>query len=120
MDTVKITRITLAVTEMEQMVKFYENVFQIHFEQVRMFDTILYRSSLGGLELLLCPASIAQNTAKQNRHQLNLEVDNLELALSKVKKFHGTKMGDSNQKHGQIEVGIKDPDGNSMVLIQKL
>lgn len=109
---------TIAVVDMEKMVKFYENVFQIHFEKVNMFNTILNRTTIGDLELLFCPASIAQNSAKQNRHQLNLIVGNLELALSKLEKFGGSKMGEPIAKDGVIEIGIKDPDNNTMVLSQ--
>lgn len=115
-----ITGMTLAVTQMERMISFYSNVFQLNFEEVKMYGSSLYKTELGGVEILFCPADIAQNTAKQNRHQLNVVVNNLKDALSMVEQHEGSILGEPNKKDGIIEVGIKDPDNNSIVLIQKV
>ncbi|MEQ9303733.1 MAG: hypothetical protein RJQ14_07440, partial [Marinoscillum sp.] len=58
------------------------------------------------------------NTAKQNRHQLELEVQNLTEVLAKVEKYHGSIMGEPAESEEYLQVGIKDPDNNSLVLKQ--
>lgn len=114
------TGMTLAVDQMDKMVTFYSSVFQLDFEEVKMYGSSLYQTSLDGMEILFCPAEIAQNTATQNKHQLNFAVSNLKAALSKVEKYGGSILGEPNEKDGAMEVGIKDPDNNSIVLIESL
>ena len=109
---------TLAVTEMEQMVKFYSKIFQLNFEKIEMYGSQLYKTGINNIEILFCPAEIAQNTAKQNRHQLEFEVENVTDLTSIVKKYHGQIMNDPIEKDGIIQVGIKDPDKNTLVLKQ--
>lgn len=116
---VLVTGMTLAVTNMKKMVNFYQNVFGLDFEEVDMYGSKLYRSQLDSLELLFCPAALAQNTANQNRHQLNFEIESLEFTLAKISTHEGEIMGEKQEDGLFIQVGIKDPDNNSIVLKQK-
>ena len=79
----------------------------------------LYKALLGKVEILFCPASLAQNTATQNRHQLDILVDDLQSALENVSKLGGEVMGESQKTGSFNQIGIKDPDGNSIVLKEK-
>ncbi|GAB4238141.1 MAG: hypothetical protein Tsb0034_13590 [Ekhidna sp.] len=115
---IRISGMTLAVTDMQKMVDFYENVFSLTFKAVQMYGATLFEAQAGNVKVLFCPAEIAQNTATQNRHQLAFQVRNLENLLPTIKKYHGELMGDPTEQDGVLQVGIKDPDNNSMVLKQ--
>ncbi|WP_424962001.1 VOC family protein [Ekhidna sp.] len=114
----RITGMTLAVTEMEKMIEFYSEIFQLNFEKTEMYGATLYNTQINDVAILFCPAEIAENTAKQNRHQLEFEVQDLKKILSVVKKHHGSTMGNPTENDGIIQVGINDPDNNSIVLKQ--
>lgn len=113
-----ITGMTIAVNEMDKMVKFYSQVLNLAFEEVEMYGSQLFKTQIDSIEILFCPAQIAQNTAKQNRHQLELEVQNLTEVLVEVEKYHGSIMGEPAESEEYLQVGIKDPDNNSLVLKQ--
>ncbi|WP_425392647.1 VOC family protein [Ekhidna sp.] len=115
-----ITGMTIAVTEMDKMVTFYSQVLQLTFEELEMYGSKLFKTRIGQIEVLFCPAEIAQNTAKQNRHQLDFEISNLNETISTVEKYHGSIMGEPTQDSNHIQVGIKDPDNNSLVIKQRL
>ena len=115
----KITGVTLAVTDMDRMLIFYTHVFEIQFQKKEMFGTNLYGGQLGSLDLLLCPAAIARNEAKQNRHQLEIAVSNLDIFIEKINESGGELMGDIiMEPDGSRSVGIYDPDKNSILLKQ--
>lgn len=108
--------LTLAVFKMEQMLGFYGNVFGIELTAQEMFGAKLYTGNFDYLKLLFCPAEIAGNEAKQNRHQFDIIVFDLEEMLSKVVEFGGEIIGDVLEDENFKRVGIYDPDRNSIVL----
>lgn len=115
LSTSRITGMTIAVHKMKAMLVFYEKVFHIKFVEEVLQDFKLYRGGWNDLEILFCPAKLAQNTAKQNRHQLTVWVPNLDHALAMVVDHGGEVMGPI-QETAFRQVGIYDPDRNSFVL----
>lgn len=79
-------------------------------------DYVLYKGNLGGIDMILCPAALAKNTAKQNRHQLTIVVDDLLAIVEEVKMYGGNFMSELHQESDVAEV--YDPDQNS-ILIKK-
>ena len=116
----KVEGMTVAVTKMEEMLSFYSNVFEMKFEEQEMFNSKLYSSRWGDLELLFCPAELAQNKAKQNRHQFDVVVDDLEKVIKIAKKYGGKLMGEVQNEEPWKSVGIYDPDNNSILFKEKL
>ena len=114
----RIQGFTLAVTNMEKMVNFYQQLFDITFEEFSKYGTQLYQGNFGDLRMLMCPAEIAGNKAQQNRHQFDIVVDHLDLYKEKIPALGGTLMGEVVENDDSYAVGFKDPDENSMVLIQ--
>ena len=109
----------MAVFNMDAMIRFYNQVFGIEFKKENMFDTVLYKCYWDGLDILFCPAELANNYSEQNRHQFDIIVKDIEEAVKQVIMNEGTII--SKIKAGKIykSVGIKDPDNNSIVLKQK-
>lgn len=111
--------LTIAVTDMEQMVNFYSKVFGIGFTNKQVYGTTLYNGEWGGLKLQFCPAQLAGIEAAQNRHQFDIVVDDLDKALVQVSVHGGSMMHDIQENETSRSVGVYDPDKNSIVLIEK-
>lgn len=114
----QIEGLTLAVTRMEEMLAFYKAVFNLEFDAQEMQSFTLYKTQWAGYSLLFCPASLAQNTATQNRHQFDLIVSDLDAVINAAKANHGELMQAPVQMDGVKSAGIYDPDRNSMVFKQ--
>jgi predicted enzyme related to lactoylglutathione lyase len=115
----QVARITLAVTNTEQMVAFYRQVYSCIFKEVNAFGTVLYSGKIGDMELLLCPNSIAGVKADQNRHQLEFVVSDLDSLTRDAKAAGGTLQGEIVENAGQRIATVVDPDGNTTIFIQK-
>jgi catechol 2,3-dioxygenase-like lactoylglutathione lyase family enzyme len=109
----KIERVTLAATNVQAMVEFYDAVFDARLEPVTAFGTTLYKGHFLGLDLLICPNEIAGVDARQNRHQFRLMVPELTTFVENMKTAGGTII---NQNSGAV--GFRDPDGNTYEVAQ--
>lgn len=112
-----IERVTLAITDVDAMVRFYESVFQVSFDRVEAFGTTLYEGTAHGLPLRLCPNEIARVDARRSRHQLELVVAELEPVLTRVREAGGT-VRDEGEVAGRRAATVVDPDGNTWVFAE--
>lgn len=103
----KLTRITLAVNHMDAMVQFYNAALGAGLVPVE--GTPFYQGQLAGMTLLLCPNSIANVVAEQNRHQFKLSVSDWELVMNLALTNKGTLLDKS-----ETGVTLVDPDGNTI------
>ena len=116
----QIKQLTIAVKNMPLMLEFYEGVFQIRFTMQEMHGYQLYKADWLGMELLFCPAELANNTATQNRHQFEFETENILLTVEATQAHHGLLMGDIVQQDNVKTVAVYDPDHNSMVFVETM
>lgn len=111
--TVKLKRIAFAITNMPAMVNFYNHVFQVDLQPVGEPQPLqFYRGTLAGVDVLFCPNEIAKVVAENTRHQLCLQVDDLQGTIDNAITHGGTQTS-------TIENGVAaicDPDGNSIEL----
>lgn len=114
----QIEGLTLAVRNMEQMLDFYATVFHIEFVEKVMYESKLYSGIWGGLNLLFCPAELAENTAMQNRHQFDIVVPDLHKLIELTTKHGGELMGEVVEDEKSLSIGIYDPDQNSILFKQ--
>lgn len=114
----KIAGLTIAITKMEEMLRFYSKTFNISFSAIEMYGSKLYSGEWGELKLLFCPAEIAQNKAVQNRHQFDIEILDIQKIIEITKKYGGTLMGEMVEDDFSKSIGIYDPDKNSIVFKQ--
>ncbi|WP_394749250.1 VOC family protein [Spongiimicrobium salis] len=113
-----ITGMTIAIVQMEAMLKFYTAVFDLHFTPSQMMGHTLYHGKWGALSLQFCPAELAGNSATQNKHQLDVLVEDIHSCIQKVTENQGSCMAEISEDDKAYRVGIYDPDGNSLVLQQ--
>ena len=116
----KIVKVTIAITKVNEMVKFYKNVFNINFKESPVYGTTLYSGKFGDLNILLCPNEIAGVKAEQNRQQFDIVVPDIEKIIQAAKNAGGSIKGKINVTEKQKTVTIVDPDGNTIVFIQNL
>lgn len=114
----KIDKFTIAVTNMEDMVNFYNIVLDAQIKAIE--GTPFYAGQLIGTELLFCPNFITEIEADKNRIQFRLVVDDVEEIVNKASTTGGSEYGDCSKTEQFIAWGISDPDGNSIELIQHL
>lgn len=112
----KMSKITIAVNDMETMVAFYNSVFHCDLNPIP--ETPFYAGTLFGTQLLFCPNFIAEVKAEKNRIQFDVVVDNLDALVETVKQAGGSTYDDRSDTEHTLAWGIKDPDGNSFALIQ--
>lgn len=111
-----LNQITLAVFDEGKMKEFYSKILDIEFIIKEYPDFKLYEGDWNGMTLLLCPAEIAKNTAKQNRHQFHIEVDDIEKFFENALD-HGASIIEHVVKNDLGKSGsLSDPDGNSIVV----
>ncbi|HEU4325984.1 MAG TPA: VOC family protein [Roseiflexaceae bacterium] len=109
-----LVRLTLATTETERMAAFYTGVFAADLQPVAAYGTTLYRGSLAGVPLVLCPNVIAGVVAEQSRHQITLLVPELTPLLDQVRAHGGRVLGHPDS----TTATVADPDGNTLELVQ--
>lgn len=114
----QIQGLTMAITNMEAMLDFYMHVFNMTFIEKKMNENHLYSTVWSGLDLLFCPAYLAGIKATQNRHQMDIIVENINKVIDKAIEFGGKMMGEVVEDENSKSVGIYDPDGNSILFVE--
>ncbi|WP_408039674.1 VOC family protein [Tenacibaculum amylolyticum] len=115
----KIAKLTIAVTNITEMVSFYENVFNCNFKKNNFQGYTLYSSEIAGIPIQLCPNVLANVVAEQNRQQFDFVVTDLNQIISKVKAYNGIVRGEIESLQEGKAVTVVDPDGNTIVFIEK-
>lgn len=119
-NTSLVASMTIAVTQMKAMVNFYTQVFGIEFKANENYGITLYNGKLGEINLQFCPADIAGISATENRHQLDIVVSDLNKAIEAVEANGGQLLQEVVETETAKSVGVYDPDGNSVVLVERV
>lgn len=116
----KISKMTLCANNVTAIVGFYNAVLEAHFIPVSDDPAGFHKGQIADIPTLLCPNSIAQVDAKQNRQQFDFVVDDLENTVQAALE-HGGTIIQAIEKQGSVDVAsVYDPDGNSLVFIQQM
>ena len=111
--------ITIAVDEMDAMVRFYNAVFDARLTPVGPPNVPdFYMGRLGAIDLLFCPNSLFEIEAEHNRQQFRFVVDDLETTLSQVEGAGGQVLTDSFCNGLLKACGVVDPEGNRMEFVE--
>ena len=113
----KLVHFTLASEDVHLAREFYENVFEDEFSATELGDETLYRGSLAGLGMVICPSSMADVVANRSRHQFRLEVDDVEILVDRAESNGGrVHTPIVVQEEGRYAC-ICDPDNNTIELV---
>jgi predicted enzyme related to lactoylglutathione lyase len=112
----KISKITIAITNINEMVGFYKIVFKCDFKELSLGGSKLFSGELFGLKILLCPNDLAGVIAQQNRQQFDIKVNDAKKILEDVIKANGKIKEPYNSE--TKTASVIDPDGNTIVFIE--
>jgi predicted enzyme related to lactoylglutathione lyase len=108
----KIDRVTIAITDMPAMLRFYNGVFEADLTLIP--GTEFYAGTLAeGISVLFCPNDIAKVEAKQNRQQFRFVVDDLKTIRDRVTAYGGSILNSKSSENVDV-MGVMDPDGNTI------
>ncbi|MBS4196853.1 VOC family protein [Lederbergia citri] len=113
-----ISQITIAYNQENEMVDFYNHLFNADLKPLKAGDFIFYKGKIGEIGLLFCPNEMLGIKAEKNNIQFTVQVPNLEEILSKVSQYGGKQIQEINREESKSSVGISDPDGNSIELLE--
>ena len=118
-----LNRVTLATSNMTAMVRFYNEVFGADLEPAPQYGATtpaFHEGKLTGINLLLCPNQVARVKAAQNRYQFRFGVVDIKATLQAVQAAGGKVNGNFTEQHNGKLIVVRDPDGNSIELIQAI
>src|SRR5580693_6363729 len=110
----RLARMTLAVDDPDGMVAFYNACFDCDLAPVP--GSPLFAGTFGGVELYLCPNSVARVVAELNRHQLRVAVEDPESVARAVVAAGGGIVNRFGSAEGLV-IGVEDPEGNTLELV---
>ena len=111
-----LTSIALRVANMDAMLAFYSQAFQIRFREV---DTYGIRSQFGemnGVTLKFVPIRDDVDFKGFPIHQPGFTVPDVQAVIDIALKHGGRKEGQTLQVDGKTQAAIRDPDGNTIEL----
>jgi len=114
-----IDRITMAITNMEEMVQFYQNVLPLKLYPEVRGDYTIYLGKVGDVEIIFCPKEIAGVNAAINTIQVRFVVPNVGKAFKNGLAGEGLEISNPQEIGGDIHAALRDPDGNSLELIER-
>ena len=115
---VRIDKITIAIENIEKTVNFYTNTFGLKLQEIDCGDFKMYAGKIDTIQVLFCPKSIAGISATENTIQLRFTVDDIKSTMEKGICFGGAKISDIEEVSGVQTSALRDPDGNSIEVIQ--
>ena len=116
----KLVHFTLASDDAPLTKAFYENVFEEDFSAVEVGGDTLYRGSLAGLGMVVCPSVMADVVANRSRHQFRLEVDDVAALVERAEANGGRVHTPLAERGGRNYACICDPDNNTIELIDAI
>jgi predicted enzyme related to lactoylglutathione lyase len=111
-----ISSIAVRVHNMETMLNFYSEAFQVQFREV---DTYGIRSQFGemnGITLKFVPIRDDTDFKGFPVHQPGFVVKDVEAVVALAVKHGGRQEGQIIRSNGQIQAAVRDPDGNTIEL----
>lgn len=115
----ELMQMDLAATKVVEMARFYEAVFQTPFKPIDAGDVKLYSGKILGMVLLIAPNSVAGVVAEQSRHQFEVTTPDIVGVIQRIKAAGGTVRDDSGAAASPRYITALDPDGNTIVFIEK-
>lgn len=115
----RIDQITVKTDNIELMVVYYEHVFGVRFKKLPSNGTYIYSARLFGVEMVFVPAPEGSERVGLGRYQFNVVVPDLDGTIRRAVSTGGTLVKQPRIGDTERSATVADPDGNTMVLVQK-
>ena len=111
-----LTSIAIRVANMDSMVAFYAEAFQVEFQEVSTYGIRSQFGELNGITLKFVPIRDEADFKHYPIHQPGFIVTNVEEVIEIAIKHGGRQEGRMIKAGGKIQAAIRDPDGNTIEL----
>src|SRR5689334_4600113 len=112
----QIASLALRVHNMDAMVAFYSEAFQVQFTEVNISGLSSKFGDLNGITLKFVPIRDEADFENYPIHQIGITVPNVEKVIEIAIKHGGKQEGSLTRKHGSTQGAVRDPDGNTIEL----
>ncbi len=114
----KLLKVDIIVNDTKKMVQFYENVFEMKLSPIQKGPFTFYKGNIKGFgEIQFVPKEVVEVDIKQNRHQFNFRVNNLDEVIKKCLKFEGKQQSEIAMQENDRMFSVTDPDNNFIVFV---
>jgi catechol 2,3-dioxygenase-like lactoylglutathione lyase family enzyme len=116
MENLSLSSVALRVHNMEAMVGFYTQAFQIEFRVVDTFGLQSQFGELNRITLKFVPIRDSANFEEYPIHQLGFNVRDVQATIDLALQFGGKREGDILRDGDKVYAAVRDPDGNTLEL----
>ncbi len=113
----QLVHFTLATEDTGVAERFYREVFGEEFAAMEIEGETLYRGSLAGLGMVICPSTMADVVANRSRHQLQFNVDDVAAHVERAVAHGGRLHTPLTDNNGRQYACVCDPDNNTIELV---
>ncbi len=111
-----ISSIAIRVSDLDAMVAFYSEAFNIQFREVNTFGISSRFGEVGGVLLKLVPIRESEDFENYPVHQPGFVVSDIQSVIAIAIKHGGRQEGGIIENDGEIQAAVRDPDGNTIEL----
>ena len=111
-----ISSIAFRVYNLEAMLSFYAEAFQVQFREVNTYGIRSQFGEMNGITLKFVPIRENEDFAGFPIHQPGFVVPDVEAVIALALKHGGRQEGKVIQNGGIKQAAIRDPDGNTIEL----
>ncbi len=112
----KLASIAIRVANVESMLAFYKEAFQIQFQEVDTYGIKSHFGEMNGMTLKFVPIRDEADFKGYPIHQPGFIVPDVEYVIEIAQKYGGRQEGRAIRVDGKIQAAIRDPDGNTIEL----
>lgn len=111
-----ISSIAIRVCNVEAMLSFYSEAFQIQFQEMNTYGIRSQFGQLGGVTLKLVPIRDDADFTGFPFHQPGFTVPDVEAVVALALQYGGRLEGGIIRRDGKTQAAVRDPDGNTIEL----
>lgn len=112
----KISSIAFRVYNMDAMLAFYSEAFQVEFREVDTYGIRSQFGDVGGVTLKFVPIRESDDFKNFPIHQPGFVVTDVEAVIDLAIQHGGRQEGQTVRAEGKTQAAVRDPDGNTIEL----
>jgi catechol 2,3-dioxygenase-like lactoylglutathione lyase family enzyme len=112
----KISSIAFRVHNLDAMLAFYSEAFDVQFQEVDTYGIHSQFGDLDGITLKFVPIRESDDFKSFPIHQPGLVVSDVEAVIAIALKHGGRQEGQILRADGRVQAAVRDPDGNTIEL----
>ena len=111
-----ISSIAFRVYNLDAMMDFYSEAFQVQFREVDTYGIKSQFGEIDGIMLKFVPIRDDADFKGYPVHQPGFVVADVEAVIALALKYGGQQEGQTIRTNGTLQAAVRDPDGNTIEL----